>query len=136
MVYIFISTLVPLPNESPVALLSSLLHVGLPLRGILGVGCCSPHGAGHLLHRCLLHVAPGGALGLLLLVDWLHAAWWESLRLSHLIHLGGWALSPGVSGAPALGGHDSLVDSPIDSPHGVFLCSLELVAGFWHGAGG
>ena len=136
LVYTFISTLVPLPNESPVALLSSLLHVGLPLCGIHGVGCCSLHGAGHLLHRYLLHVLPGGALGLLLFPDGFHAAWWESLCFPHLVHLGGWALRPGVPGAPALGGHDGLVDSLIYSPHGVHLRGLILVAWLCHDAGG
>ena len=86
LVYIFISTLVPLPNESPVALLSPLLHVGLPLCVVHGVGRLSPHR--HLLHRCLLHVLPGRALGHLLLPDGLHAALWESLCFPHLIHLG------------------------------------------------
>ena len=68
-VYIFISTLVFLPKESPVLLLPCLLHIGLPLRGVHGVGSCSPHGARHLLHRCLLHVAPGHLLGRELFVD-------------------------------------------------------------------
>ena len=135
LVYRFIFTLVPLPNESPVALLSSLLPVGLPLCGVHGVGCRSPHCAWHLLHRCLLCVAPGGALGLLLFPDGLHAAWRESLCLPNLVHLGGWALWLGVPGAAALGGHDGLVDPCVGSSHGVHLGGLELVAGLRHGAG-
>ena len=82
----FISTLVPFPNELPVLLLPPLLHVGLPLFGVCGSGSCSPHW--HLLHRCLLHIAPGGALGLLLFQDGPHAAWWEPLCFPHLGHLG------------------------------------------------
>ena len=135
LVYSFIFTLLPLPNESPVALLSSLLPVGLPLCGVHGVGRRSPHGAWHLLHRCLLCVAPGGSLGLLLIVDGLHATRWESLRLPHLIHLGGWALWSGVPGAAALGGHDGLVAACWVPSHGVRLGCLELVAGLRHGAG-
>ena len=105
--YSFIFTLVPLPNESPVALLSPLLHVGLPLVVVHGVGRCSPHR--HLLHCCLLHALPGRALGLLLFIDEFHAAHWESLRFPHLVDLGGWALRPCVPGASALGGHGGLV---------------------------
>ena len=132
LVYIFISTLVPLPNESIVALLPSLLHVGLPLSGVHCVGCCSPRVAGHHL----LAIASAPALGCHLVVDWLHTAGGETLCLPGEVDLAGWTLGPGVPGTAALGGHDGLVDSMIDSPPGVHLCGLKLVAWLWHGAGG
>ena len=130
LVYIFISTLVPLPNESIVALLPSLLHVGLPLSGVHCVGCRSPRVAGHHLRA----VASASALGFHLVVDWLHAAGGETLCLPGEVDLAGWTLGSGVPGAAALGGHDDLVDSCVGSSHGVYFAGLDLVAGLGHGA--